>query len=141
MKRAAILLAWGALAIAAALAVLNWPTLMAPATLDLVVAHLEAPLGVVLLGLALFLVTLFYVAYVRQRIASLMESRRLHRELQRVQDLADKAESSRIENLHQLVATEFRLLNARLAAAPSPSPPRLSEEPVGASPPALARNL
>lgn len=36
MKRISNILAWGALAIVAALCVLNWHTLMVPAPLDLV---------------------------------------------------------------------------------------------------------
>jgi len=124
MKRVSILLAWGIVAIVAALAVLNWPTLMAQAPLNLVVAQIQAPLGVVLLGLAGLLAALFFLAYLRIQIDSLFESRRLLKEIQRVQDLADKAEASRIENLHQLITTEFRLLNERLSAfavAPAPT--------------------
>ena len=46
-----------------------------------------------------------------------METRKLLKEIQRVQELADKAEASRIENLHQLISTEFRLLNERMGSA------------------------
>ena len=98
----------------AALAVLNWSTLMAPAPLNLVVAQVQAPLGVVMLGLAAVLVALFFVAYLRNQIGSLLETRKLLKEVQRVHDLADQAEASRIQNLHQLISTEFRLLNERL---------------------------
>jgi ABC-type multidrug transport system fused ATPase/permease subunit len=134
MKRISNLLAWGAVAIVAALAVLNWSTLMAAAPLDLVVAQVQAPLGVVMLGLAAVLVALFFVATMRNQIGSLLETRRLLQEIQRVQNLADKAEASRIENLHQLIASEFRLLNERLSASPRPIDPDSAEsaEPTGA---------
>lgn len=117
MKRMSSVLAWGLTAVVVALAALNWSTLMVSAPLNLLFMQVEAPLGVVMLGLAGVLVALFFVAYLRNQIGSLLETRRLLNEVQRVQDLADKAEASRIENLHQLIATEFRLLNERLTSA------------------------
>jgi len=121
MTRISNLLAWGVVAVVASLAALNWSTLMAPAPLDLVVAQVQAPLGAVMLGLAGVLVALFFVATLRNQIGSLLETRKLLHEIQRVQNLADKAEASRIENLHQLIATEFRMLNERLDAQRSTS--------------------
>lgn len=116
MKRISNLLAWGALAIVAALCVLNWHTLMEPAPIDLVLWQMQAPLGAVLLAVAGVLLAFFLLAYLNNQVSSLMESRKLLKEIQRVQGLADKAEASRIENLHQLIATEFRLLNERLGS-------------------------
>lgn len=117
MKRLINLLAWSALAVVAALSALNWATLTAQAPLDLFVAQIQAPLGVVLLGMAGVLVALFFVAYLRTQVETLLETRKLLREVQRVQGLADKAEESRIEKLHKLISSEFRLLNERLSAA------------------------
>ena len=117
MKRVSNLLAWGALAIVAALCVLNWHTLMVPAPLDLVLWQVQAPLGGVLLAIAGVLLVLFLLAYLNNQVSHLLETRRLLKEIQRVQGLADKAEASRIENLHQLIATEFRLLNERMGSA------------------------
>lgn len=117
MKRISNLLAWGALAIVAALCVLNWSVLTVKEEIDLVLWKIEAPLGVVLLGLGGILLAFFMVAYLHNQIGSLLETRKLLKEIQRVQDLADKAEASRIENLHQLIATEFRLLNERMGSA------------------------
>ena len=114
MKRVSNILAWGALAIVAALCFLNWHTLTAPATLDLVVWQGDAPLGVVMLAMAGVLLAFFLLAYLNNQISALLESRKLLKEIQRVQALADKAEASRMENLHQVIATEFRLLNERL---------------------------
>ncbi|MDH4290759.1 MAG: LapA family protein [Aquincola sp.] len=116
MKHLSTLLAWATVVLVAALAALNWSTLTANAPLNLVVAQIDAPLGVVLLGLSATLVALFFVAHLRNQIGSLLETRRLIKEVQRVQDLADKAEASRIANLHQLISTEFRLLNERLGS-------------------------
>ncbi len=109
------------------LAALNWSTLNAAAPLDLAVMQIHAPLGVVMLGLAGVLVLLFFIAYLRTQIASLVETRRLLKEIQRVHDLADKAEASRIENLRLLITAEFRNLNERLAAPPA-HPQRITHE-------------
>ncbi len=106
------------------LAALNWSTLNAAAPLDLAVAQIQAPLGVVMLGLAGILVLLFFIAYLRTQITSLVETRRLQKEIQRVHELADKAEASRIESLRLLISAEFRSLNERLDAK-APAPPRL----------------
>jgi len=130
MKRVSNLLAWGALAIVAALCVLNWQTLAAPAPLDLVLWQVNAPLGVVLLALAGVLLSLFMIAYLYNQIDALLENRKLLKEIQRVQELADKAEASRIENLHQLISTEFRLLNERMGSASvvhMPSHPQVND--------------
>lgn len=127
MKRISNILAWGALAIVAALCVLNWNTLSVPAPLDLVLWQIEAPLGIVMLIMAGVLLALFLVAYLHNQIGSLLETRKLLKEIQRVQDLADKAEASRIENLHQLIATEFRLLNERINA-PAPAAPSVQHQ-------------
>lgn len=120
MKRLSNLVAWGVAAIVAALAVLNWSTLMISAPLNLVVAQIQAPLGVVMLGLVAVLVAIFFITSLYNQIGSLLETRKLLKEIQRVQDVADKAEASRIEDLHQLIATEFRSLNERLHSMAAP---------------------
>lgn len=125
MSRTSTLLAWLCAAIVAVLVFRNWSSLMAPAPLDLIVAQVQAPLGVVILSLAAALVALFGIAYLHHRIGTLIETRKQLKEVQRLQDLADKAEASRIENLHRLISTEFRLLNERLGprAAPATAEP------------------
>lgn len=115
MQKISTYLAWLATAVVAALIVLNWGVMMAPADINLVILQLRAPLGVVMLGAAGALFAIFFVLYLRNQIGSLMETRRLLKEVQRAHDLADKAEASRIENLHKLISTEFRLLNERLS--------------------------
>lgn len=123
MKRLSTALAWIAMVIVVGLGALNWSTLMAAAPLNLVVAQVQAPLGVVVIGLAGVLLALFFVAYLRNQIGSLLETRKLLMEVQRVQALADKAEASRIDNLQHLMVTEFRMLNERLAATTAAPPP------------------
>ncbi len=115
MQKISTIVAWLATAIVAALIVLNWSVMMANAQIDLLFMQISAPLGVVMLVAAGLLLGIFFVLYLRNQIGSLMETRRLLKEVQRAHDLADKAEESRIENLHKLISTEFRLLNERLS--------------------------
>ena len=68
MKRVSNLLAWGALAIVAALCILNWHTLMVPAPLDLVLWQVQAPLGAVLLAAVLLACGLVLDTVTRGRI-------------------------------------------------------------------------
>lgn len=103
-----------ALGLTGAFAVLNWQTLLADAPLNLLVARIQAPLGVVLLGLAGFLTLLFLIAYLRHQVVSMIETRKLIGEMQRLKVVADTAETSRIERLRADVMREFELLNSRL---------------------------
>lgn len=123
------MLALGAAILVGILIVLNWITLNAVAPLNLIVAQIQAPLGIVMLGLSAVLIALFFIAYLKIQVGTLLETRRLLKEIQHAHDLADKAEASRVENLHQLVATEFRLLDQRLCSiAEWANPPSQDQE-------------
>ncbi len=131
MKKTITWLAWVSMALLAALAALNWPALLVTSPINFVVAEVQLPLGLFMLGLAAVPLGLFFVAYLHQQISTLMETRRLLKEVQRAHELADKAEASRVESLRQLLTSEFRAINERLdsvgavlpASSESPSPP------------------
>jgi len=114
MERISHWLAWSAVAVIVVFSGLNWSALTMPTSLNLLVAQINAPVGVILLGLTAVFVALFFISTLYSRISGLMESRRMLKELRRVQEVADKAEASRTENMHQMISTEFRLLNERL---------------------------
>ena len=123
----------GFLLIAAFLA-LNWSSLMTAAPLDFGMVQVHAPLGIVMFGLTIILVAIFLVAYLRHQIGTLLEIRKLHKEVQRVQEemqqmrtMADKAEASRVEALHKLIETEFRLINERLGTVGATTVPPASK--------------
>ena len=132
MQKFSTLAAWLATAIVAAIIALNWSVVMAPASLDLLFLQINAPLGVVMICTALVLLGIFFVLYLRNQIGSLMETRRLLKEVQRAHDLADKAEQSRIEDLRQLISTEFRLLNERISLSERVSSVAVAAHPAGA---------
>lgn len=85
--------------LAGAFALLNWPAFSTPTTLSLLVATVEAPIGLVML----VLLSLACIAFISWAFAlqanALMDSRRMTKELQAQRDLADKAEASRFTEL------------------------------------------
>ena len=115
MERFSHWLAWGAVALIVVFAGLNWQALNAPTSLDLLVMQVQAPLGMVLLGMTSVFVVLFVIATLYSRVSGLLESRRMHKEVRNAQELADRAEASRIEGLQHLIVTEFRMVNERIS--------------------------
>ena len=107
MKARTLLLLLAVVAIAAFTA-LNWNAIMAPATLSLGVADVQAPLGLVMLGLVAFLAALFLVFVVYLQTSVLLEARRHARELQANRELADQAEASRFTELRGFLEMELK---------------------------------
>lgn len=97
----------------------NWTAFIAPTTLNLLFAGVEAPLGMVMLGmLVLFaLAAAAYMAFWQGR--TLLDLRRHTREMQEQRTLADQAEASRFTELRDLVRGESERLAAQLAASHS----------------------
>lgn len=114
MERLSHWLAWSVVAVIVVFAGLNWSALTAVTSLNVGVTQVEAPLGGVLLAFTAVFVALFLLATLYSRIASLVESRGLHKKLRLAQEVADQAEASRLESLQQLMLTEFRKLNERI---------------------------
>ena len=96
------------LAFIAVFAAVNWSVIMAPTTVSLIVADIQAPLGLLLLGITVMITALFliFVAYLQTGV--LLEARRHSRELQTQRDLADKAEASRFTDLRNYLDLELR---------------------------------
>jgi len=82
-----------------AFAALNWGAFLTNTTLSFGVATLQAPLGLMMLGLLIFVVAYFlvYVLYLQSTV--LFDARRHAKELQTNRELADKAEASRFTEL------------------------------------------
>ena len=106
-----------ALAIVVIFAALNWNAIMTPTTLSVGIAQVQAPLGLVMLGIVAVLTTLFllYVVYLQTTV--LMETRRHARELQAQRELADQAEASRFTELRTFLETRLAELENSLSAA------------------------
>ena len=86
-----------------AFTVLNWGVFMADMPLSLGITTLHAPLGLIMLGLLIFVVAygLVYVLYLQSNV--LMDTRRNAKELQTHRELADKAEASRFTELRNFL--------------------------------------
>jgi hypothetical protein len=92
---------------------LNWSAFVAPTTLSVGFATTEAPLGLILLGIAAFLTLLFLVYVVYLQSSTLLESRRYGRDLQAQRELADQAEASRFTKLQSFLEGELRKLSSQ----------------------------
>lgn len=112
------------LALLALFTVVNWGVFVSPTRLSLLVTHVEAPLGLVLLGFIALLTAAFlgYAMYVQ--MAALAAGRRQAEELRQQRELADRAEASRFTELREYLAGEL----AALRASQSESEQRLHEE-------------
>ena len=89
-------------------AALNWNSIMMPTTLSLGVAVVEAPLGLVMLGISALLTAFFLVFVLYLQTSGLLEARRHARELQANRELADKAEASRYTELKGFLEAELK---------------------------------
>lgn len=92
----------------------NWSVVTQLTTLNLLVARIEAPLGVVMLLATLAVIGIDVILLQVQRIAWRREQRALRRELERQRALAESAEASRLDALHAFVASETAGLRAQL---------------------------
>ncbi len=100
-----IMLALGALALFTAV---NWSAFVTPTTLSVIFASIEAPLGLVLLGMVVLLAALFLIYVVYLQSSVLLETRRHARELHSQRELAEHAEISRIEDLRAFLETQLK---------------------------------
>jgi uncharacterized integral membrane protein len=82
---------------------LNWTIITTPATLSLLVATVEAPLGLIMLGLLVLLTGVFAIFAGYHQTSTLLEARQQTRALEAQRKLADQAEASRITELQNLL--------------------------------------
>ncbi len=98
-----------------AFAVVNWSVIIAPTTVSLLVADVQAPLGLIMLGIILAVTALFLAFAVYLQTRTLLDSRRHSREMHEQRELADKAESSRFTELRGFLEVELRKLSEQIA--------------------------
>ena len=91
-------------------AAVNWKAIVAPTTLSLVVTDVQAPLGLIMLGVTALVTVLFLLFVVYMQTSVHLDTRRHARELQGQRELADKAEASRFTELRAFLEAELRKL-------------------------------
>ena len=100
----------------AALAVLNWTALSEPSPISLGVTTVDAPLGLIMLGLTVLL-GVFFIAYVLSLQGPvLLDTRRHTKEMQAQRELADKAEASRFTELRAFLENQHQQTQSQLMA-------------------------
>jgi hypothetical protein len=87
---------------------MNWNAFMAQTTLSVGFTSVEAPLGLILLGITGILTLLFLIYLVYVQSSALIETRRHGRELQSQREIADRAEESRFQQLRSAMEEELR---------------------------------
>jgi uncharacterized integral membrane protein len=102
------------LAAITAFSVANWSVIVAPTSISLIFATVEAPLGLVLLGLVALVTALFLGFLVYLQTSVLIESRRHARQLEAQRQLADQAEASRFTDLRAFLDAELKTMSAGL---------------------------
>jgi hypothetical protein len=116
MRMRTLFLALVLLSVAVFVAV-NWSAFTAPTRLSLLVTAVEAPVGLVMLGVVVLVVLAFGAYLVVWQSAILLESRRQTKELQVQRTLADQAEASRFTELRVIVHDELERLADRMTQA------------------------
>jgi uncharacterized integral membrane protein len=101
-----------ALVLLAIFAAANWALLTAPAPLNLIVATVDGPPGMVLLCAIVLFVVLYTVYALSVRTTALIETRRQMKALESQRELAETAEASRFTALGSRLDEEFARLRA-----------------------------
>jgi len=97
-------------ALLALFTVVNWQTFITPTELNLVVARVQAPLGLVMLGFTAVLAAVLLAYALKVQVNALSDSRRQSEELRRQRELADQAEASRFTELRSFLEQEMAAL-------------------------------
>ncbi len=94
---------------------LNWQAFTAPTPLNLLFTRVEAPLGLVMLGVVLVLTLLYVLFSLGVEASALLEVRRYARELYQVRKQLEDAEASRFTELKRYLEGAFAQLDEALS--------------------------
>ena len=97
----------------AAFVALNFEAILQPTRLNLGLSEIQAPLGLVMLGMLVAVLVVFLLALVFFQTSHLVEVRRITREAAEQRNLADKAEASRFTELREFLRVELESAAAR----------------------------
>jgi uncharacterized integral membrane protein len=117
--RARVVILVVAILLVAGFAALNWSEFIRSTPLSFGAAVVDAPLGLIMLGLLAITLVAFLLASAAMQTRTLVESRHHAREMERQRELADKAEASRYTDLRQHFDAQLKDLRQREAIAAS----------------------
>lgn len=92
----------------------NWSVITQATTLNLLVARIDAPLGIVMLLAILVVMAISFLLLELQRIGWNRKQEALQQELDRQRKLAEDAEASRLAALQTLLENETASIHDRL---------------------------
>jgi hypothetical protein len=92
---------------------LNWTAFITPTTLLLGFSTVQAPLGLVMLGVLLLVASLFALYVLYLHAAEVLLTRRLLKDMEAQRKLVDQAEASRFTELRSLMDEQFNLQKQR----------------------------
>ena len=92
---------------------LNFEEILRPTPLNLGLSTVQAPMGLVLVGLLAAVLLIFLLALLYFQTAHVMEVRRINRDVAEQRQLADKAEASRFTALRDYLQTELQAIAVR----------------------------
>lgn len=102
------------LGLLAAFTIANWHVLAMPVEVSLLVATIQAPAGIILLGGTALLLVLLGAYTLSLHTSTLLEARRHAKELREQRLLADQAEASRFTELNAAMQKEFADLRGEM---------------------------
>ncbi|HEY2925903.1 LapA family protein [Piscinibacter sp.] len=88
-------------------ALLNWQAFTAPTALSIGFRTLEAPIGLVMLGVCFVIAAMCLAVVIYVQGVALLDARRQAKELQAQRDLAERAEASRVTELRNFFNAEL----------------------------------
>ena len=86
---------------------LNFEEILRPTPLNLGLSTVQAPMGLVLVGLLAAVLLIFLLALLYFQTAHVMEVRRINRDVAEQRQLADKAEASRFTALRDYLPSRY----------------------------------
>jgi uncharacterized integral membrane protein len=90
---------------------LNWSTFTHPTALNVLFGQVEAPLGLLMLGLIGLLTLGYLLLLTRAETGALLDNRRASKELEKARKLADEAEASCFVELKKTLLGELERLH------------------------------
>lgn len=92
----------------------NWGVMLRSTPIDFVFTEITAPLGFLILVIAVLIAFIALLGHVLARLAWRQERRGLAQELARQRQRADQVEQSRVQELRDFLAQETRIIREQL---------------------------